>query len=160
MSDIHSYIFVAFQQALEPNVTYDSSVRTIPTYLVLFIFGFVYQIFLVYDSLRLKNTIQVIGLCLFNGAMLIYAAVQVDQIKKAIDSLQTGIIQQPDMLWRRIYPFIVSVACIIALVSIALSWCAFKLYNEFAWVIYKHISADLRMRHRFLVFQVCVIAPI
>ena len=34
----------------------------------------------VYDSLRLKNTIQVIGLCLYNVGMLIYSSIQYEQI--------------------------------------------------------------------------------
>lgn len=155
-------MFAIFQEALTPGLPTIASVRTIPTYLVLFIFGFLYQIFLCYDSLRLKNTIQVIGLCVFNVAMLIYAAVQVDQIKNAIYNLADpdGVfvtqvyIADPNGLWHRIYPFIVAVACIIALGTVVLSYTAWKLYDEFSWVIYKHISADLRMKHRFLVYQV------
>ena len=50
-------------------------------------FGYIYQLVLVYDALRLKNTIQVIGLCLYNVGILIYAAIQLDQIKDAVNKL-------------------------------------------------------------------------
>jgi hypothetical protein len=132
-----------------------SYVKTIPTYLTLFIFGFIYQLLLVYDSLRLKNTIQVIGLCVYNLGMLIYAAVQVDQIKTSIYSLETGgYIPPGDQVWSNVHPFLVAAPCILALGTATMSFVAWKLYEEFAWTIYKHISADLRMKQRFLTFQV------
>jgi hypothetical protein len=37
-----------------------------------------------------------------------------------------------------------------------MSFIAWKLYDEFAWTIYKHISADLRMKRRFLTFQIYI----
>jgi hypothetical protein len=130
-------------------------VKTIPTYLTLFIFGFLYQLVLVYDSLRLKNTIQVIGLCIYNLGMLIYAAVQFDQIRKAIITLtDDGYVQASSTVWADVSPFLVAVPCVIALGTVVLSFIAWKLYDEFAWTIYKHISADLRMKRRFLSFQV------
>jgi hypothetical protein len=129
--------------------------RTIPTYLTLFIFGFLYQVVLVYDSLRLKNTIQVIGLCMYNGGMLIYAAIQYDQIQTAIESLgDLGYVDQDAHVWPDVQPFLLAVPCIIAFFSIVMSFTAWKLYDEFAWTIYKHISADLRMKRRFLTYQV------
>jgi hypothetical protein len=132
-------------------------VKTIPTYLTLFIFGFLYEVVLVWDSLRLKNTIQVIGLCLYNVGMLIYASIQFDQVDKAIDTLQADsppYIDVNDNLWGRLRPYLLSVPCIIAFFTITMSFVAWKLYDEFAWTIYKHISADLRMKRRFLTFQV------
>ncbi|KAI7036586.1 hypothetical protein KC352_g46932, partial [Hortaea werneckii] len=36
------------------------------------------------------------------------------------------------------------------------SFVAWKLYNEFAWTIYKHISADLRLKRRYLVYQIYI----
>jgi len=130
-------------------------VKTIPTYLTLFIFGFVYQLFLVYDSLRLKNTIQVIGLCIYNLGMLIYAAVQVDQIKDSIFSLQSSNYITPGgQVWSDVHPYLIAAPCILALGTMTMSFVAWKLYDEFAWTIYKHISADLRMKQRFLTFQV------
>jgi hypothetical protein len=130
-------------------------VKTIPTYLTLFIFGFLYQLVLVYDSLRLKNTIQVIGLCMYNVGMLIYASIQYDQIDKAIDGLLTkGYVKPDTTVWQDIQPYLVAVPCIIALFTIIMSVIAWKLYDEFAWTIYKHISADLRMKRRYLTYQV------
>lgn len=127
--------------------------KTIPTYLTLFIFAHVFLIGLVYDALRLKNTIQVIGLCLFNGAMLIYAAIQMDQIKEANDEL---IVNLPGWknIWPDIQPFLIAIPCLIGLCTVLMSVVAWKLYDEFAWTIYKHISADLRMKRRYLTFQV------
>lgn len=152
------YVFAEFQLSLVPNraVETNSNTRAIPTYLTIFIFGFLYQLVLVYDSLRLKNTIQVIGLCMYNVGMLIYAAIQYDQIRNAIGTLIrfNYINQGPNNVWANIRPFLVAVPCVIALFTMFLSFVAWKLYDEFAWTIYKHISADLRMKRRFLTFQV------
>ena len=147
--DQHSYVFATFQSSLKG----DASSRTIPTFLTLYIFGFIYELLLVYDALRLKNTIQVIGLCFFNLALLIYAAVQMDQIQDAVN----GLVQQNQIgldAWPDSKPFLIAIPCIIAVGTVLLSVVAWKLYDEFAWTIYKHISADLRMKRRYLTFQV------
>ena len=148
------YIFAEFQLSLIKGMPSTQNVKTIPTYLTLFIFGFLYQLVLVYDSLRLKNTIQVIGLCIYNGGMLIYAAIQYDQTEKAIGGLIPTYISPTNPIWTLIRPSLLAVPCIIALFSVLMSFIAWKLYDEFAWTIYKHISADLRMKRRFLTFQV------
>lgn len=153
------YVFAKFQDSLSGKHPSSNS-QTIPTYLSLFIFGFVYQTILIYDSLRLKNTIQVIGLCLYNLGMLIYAAVQFDQIDKVIKTLSNvgdlslAHIDHASTLWHNIRPYLIAVPCIIAFFSIVLGFEAWKLYDEFAWTIYKHISADLQMKKRFLKYQV------
>lgn len=150
------YIFAKFQESLEPEIPSSvAEVKAIPTYLTLFIFGFLYQLVLVYDSLRLKNTIQVIGLCMYNGGMLIYASIQYDQIYDAISELEANeFINRKVKVWDEVHPYLLAVPCIIALFSVILSIEAWKLYDEFAWTIYKHISADLRMKRRYLTFQV------
>jgi uncharacterized membrane protein YidH (DUF202 family) len=150
------YIFAKFQESLISGKPHTPLSKTIPVYLTLFIFGFLYQLVLVYDSLRLKNTIQVLGLCCYNGGMLIYASIQYDQVNKAIEALEDqGYIKPDTAVWTNIQPFLVAVPCIIALFTVALSVIAWKLYDEFAWTIYKHISADLRMKRRYLTYQVC-----
>lgn len=110
---------------------------------------------LVYDALRLKNTIQIIGLCLYNIGLLIYAAVQMDQIQTAVVNLN-GKNEIDLRIWVTIKPYLIAIPCIIAIGTVFMSVVAWKLYDEFAWTIYKHISADLRMKRRYLTFQVCL----
>lgn len=155
---IEGYVFAQFEVNLYPNSKGTSASHSIPTYLALFIFGFLYQLVLVYDALRAKNTIQVIGLCLYNAGMLIYSGVQIAQVKEAVDTL----IRPPDGdspqiaidIWDKLYWFLLACPCVIALGTILLSGVAWKLYHEFAWTIYKNISADLRLKRRYLTFQV------
>ena len=159
-TDFHRYIFAKFQESLLPDKPTIPLVKTIPTYLTLFIFGFLYQLVLVYDSLRLKNTIQVIGLCLYNGGMLIYGAIQFDQVDHAIGALtDMGYVDANALVWTTVKPYLLAVPCIIAFFTVVMSFIAWKLYDEFAWTIYKHISADLRMKRRFLTFQVGCAGP-
>lgn len=151
------YLFAKFQTSIASGHSNQPLAKTIPTYLTLFIFGFLYQLILVYDSLRLKNTIQVIGLCIYNVGMLIYASIQYDQINKAIEGLRKNNWLKPAEaveIWPDIQPYLIAVPCIIGLFTVVMSVIAWKLYDEFAWTIYKHISADLRMKRRFLTFQV------
>lgn len=117
----------------------------------MYIFGFVYELLLAYDALRLKNTIQIIGLCLYNLGLLIYAAVQMAEINDAVKDLGANI--EPTT-WSAVKPFLIAIPGVIAVGSIAMSVVARKIYDEFAWTIYKHISADLRMKRRYLAYQV------
>ncbi|KAI5241125.1 hypothetical protein E4T47_08399 [Aureobasidium subglaciale] len=152
---LEGYVFAKFQISLAPQARKTTQSRTIPTYLALFIFGFIYQLALVWDALRLKNTIQVIGLCLYNLGLLVYAAVQYDQIDRAVDVLNQN--QEIEHgFGHDVKPFLVAVPCVLALGTVAFSFVAWKLYDEFAWTIYKHISADLRLKRRYLVYQIYI----
>ena len=153
-----SYVFATFQIDTKDGSEDQAPTHTIPTFLTLYIFGFFYQVLLVWDALRLKNTIQIIGLCAYNVGLLIYGAAQMDQIKQAVLILLTAP-GGPDIdanIWNQTKPFLISIPCILALGTVLLSIAAWKLYDEFAWTIYKHISADLRMKRRYLTFQIYI----
>ena len=141
--------------------------KTIPTFLTLFIFGFLYELLLVWDALRLKNTIQIIGICIANLALLVYTAIQIDQIHEAVATLGknnylTGDYTDSDgvyvpaqkALWNEVEPFLIAIPIILAVGTIGMSFVAWKLYQVFAWDILKQIGADYRMKKRFLDFQV------
>ncbi|KAK8239194.1 hypothetical protein HDK77DRAFT_428341 [Phyllosticta capitalensis] len=149
---LEAYIFARFQLSLKTNAGLLPQSRTIPTYLSVFMFGYIYQMILVYDALRLKNTIQVIGLCIYNLGILVYASIQIDQINDAVVVLEeNGLIMIE--FWGEIKPFLIVEPCLMAFGTILMSFVAWKLYDEFAWTIYKHISADLRLKRRYLTYQ-------
>ena len=110
---------------------------------------------LVWDALRLKNTIQVVGLVAYNAGLLLYGAVQMSQIKDAVLQLSREDALDSDT-WAETKGFLIAIPCIIAFMTCLMVICAWKLYDEFAWTIYKHISADLRMKRRYLTFQVYI----
>lgn len=154
-----SYVFAEFEIALAPGASSAGSVtRTIPCYLSLLIFGFFYQLLLVYDALNKKNTIQIIGICAYNGAILVYTAIQIEQINSAISTLiNTHNIRQDYVgLWAHVHPFLIAVPCVIALGTALLLFISWKLYEEFAWTIYKQITADLQIKRRYLVYQIYI----
>ncbi|KAF2766204.1 hypothetical protein EJ03DRAFT_185077 [Teratosphaeria nubilosa] len=162
---IEAYVFGKFQASLmgaadqaNPKNALGQPITgalTIPTYLALFIFGFIYELVLVWDALRLKNTIQVIGICLYNMGMLIYAGVEMAQVDEAIQQLRGNDYIRTDT-WSNLRPFLIAAPCVIALGTVLLSIIAWKLYDEFAWTIYKHISADLRLKRRYLTYQIYI----
>jgi len=51
---------------------------------------------------------------------------------------------------------LIAIPCILAVGTILLGACAWKLNDEFAWTIYKRISADLRMKRRYLQYQIYI----
>lgn len=148
------WIFAVFQMDINnASQVQDSQKRTIPTFLTLYIFGFVYQLVLVWDALRLKNTIQIIGLVMYNVGLLVYGAVQMEQIEDVANQLDEAV---RDNVWKNTRPYLIAIPCILGLGTVLLAFGAWKLYDEFAWTIYKHISADLRMKRRFLTFQIYI----
>lgn len=99
----------------------------------------------------MKNTIQIIGLVGLNVGLLIYGAVQVEQLHDAVNEFSA---LKPTM--DECYPMLIVIPCILGLFTLLLGFVAYKLYNEFAWTIYKHISADLRMKKRYLTYQIYI----
>lgn len=161
-----AYIFAKFQSSLRDRdqsrdlEDLDSQYKTIPTFLTLFIFGFLYELIVVWDALRKKNTIQIIGVCFANLALVIYTGLQVDQIQLALgvlwhyNSLIDGFTY--DIVWEAIRSYLIAIPAVIALVTCCMVFLTWKLYQEFAWDILKIIGADYRMKKRFLHYQIYI----
>jgi hypothetical protein len=111
-----------------------------------------YQLVLVWDALRLKNTIQIIGLCILNIGLLVYGALQIDQVQQALDQLFDSLSNKD--AWNEVRGPMTAIPIVLGVVTLIMSFVAWRLYDEFAWTIYKHISADLRMKRRYLTYQV------
>ena len=150
-------MFATFQEHLRPGAKQGKGDPTtlIPTFFSLYVFAFIYQLVLVWDALRAKNTIQIIGLVGLNAGLLIYGAVQVDQLHDSVQELLNNNQIEPGV-WETTKPLTIVIPSILAFTTLCLAYLAYKLYNEFAWTIYKHISADLRMKRRYLTYQIYI----
>ena len=116
----------------------------------------VYELILTWDALRLRNTIQIIGLCLCNFGLIIYGSVQPIQLQDAANKINLSE-RDSRRLWSQLRPILITIPIVLFVGTLFMSFVARKLYNEFAWTIYKHISADLRMKRRYLTYQVCML---
>ena len=160
---MNRYVFGKFQTSLgtyKGGPELESQYRTIPTFLTLFIFGFLYVLLLTWDALRQKNTIQIIGLCVANLALFVYTILQIDQINSSIELLieaDAFLVNDDLNIWAATRPFLITTPAIIGVATIAMSYFAYQLYREFAWDILKQIGADYRMKKRFLHYQVSIV---
>ncbi|KAJ3571200.1 hypothetical protein NPX13_g5464 [Xylaria arbuscula] len=159
-----AYTFALFQHGLKDtdedvfknDSDVQSQLKTIPTFLGLFIFGFIYDVVLVWDALIAKNTIQIIGVCIANLALLVYGALQIDQIHEAIVILMSKNVFWNLDVWTESEAELIAIPAIIGLLTVVLAFMAWKLYQEFAWDILKQIGADYRMKKRFLHYQIYI----
>ncbi|KAK3303911.1 uncharacterized protein B0T15DRAFT_223896 [Chaetomium strumarium] len=163
-ASLEAYVLIAVQRCFAPPVVQVRAGHTVPMFFALFIFGFVYQLLLVYDALRSSNMIQAIGLCLYNLCLLIYAIFQPVDIKASLDSLagsRTGdnqpLLTPGTDAWGDSKPALIAVAIVVALATSLLCFAAHKLRSEFAWFVYKVTNADLPMKRRVLILQVVII---
>ncbi|EFW98511.1 hypothetical protein CMQ_4363 [Grosmannia clavigera kw1407] len=82
-----------------------------------------------------------------------------EQIELAITKLSTiGAVKQFEKgtLWSQCRPYLIAIPCIIGLATVFMGFIAWKLYQAFAWDILKQIGADLRMKKRFLHYQIYI----
>nr|CDI50962.1 conserved hypothetical protein [Melanopsichium pennsylvanicum 4] len=65
---------------------FTQNLKTVSVYLAVFVFGCVFQVFIAWDAVRLKNTMQLIGVLIFNIALTITAAIEIRQVRDALNA--------------------------------------------------------------------------
>ncbi|KAK7923570.1 hypothetical protein PG985_007641 [Apiospora marii] len=163
-SFLEAYVVLAVESKLAPEKVQVPSGHTVPMYASLFIFGFAYELLLFWDSLRLSSMIQVVGLCVYNLLLTLYAIFQPKQIQHALYSLSTAqpmgadhtILDPDSRVWEDIEPALLALVAVLALGTVAIWFIAWRLHSEFAWVVYKVIHADIRMKRRVFTLEVNV----
>lgn len=171
---IEAYVFYKFFQQLNlDNLT----ARTIPTYLAIYIFAFIFQIWLAVLAIAKRNTIQVFALVIFNFAFLIYSACQVKEAHNVIFGENTDGARHGDVFnaasslqasdagheaaraafWHHLLPFFIAVPCVIAVAQVLYIACATQLYRIFGWDIYQKLGASTTVKDYFLSYQIFVV---
>ncbi|KAJ7655037.1 hypothetical protein DFH06DRAFT_1092079 [Mycena polygramma] len=132
---------------INKNATDSGNVATqeMPVYLSIFALAHVFQFVMAVDAVYARNTLQFICLTIFNALFLVYAVIQISEIRDLNPSSTAAI---PINVLTTIIPIVIAVA---ELAYIALGW---KIYNEFGWDVYKFLGADRRIKKLYANYQI------
>lgn len=148
--------------------TLSQDAKTVPVFLALLVFGFLFFIVMALDAFRLHNTIQIYGCLILNIALLITAALQISQVRDAFVNQDEAGLGVPcetrrsrrcnavRTLYPDVEPLLIAVPVVVGVAQIPLTYFSFKLSQDFGWEIYRKIGADLRKRRMMLVYQIFV----
>ncbi|KAJ6627140.1 hypothetical protein B0H10DRAFT_1995630 [Mycena sp. CBHHK59/15] len=117
-----------------------------PVYLSIFALAHVFQFVMAVDAVYARNTLQFICLTIFNALFLVYAVIQIGEIRQLDTSSATGSI--PINALTTIIPIVIAIA---EIAYIALGW---KIYHEFGWKVYKFLGADRRIKKMYANYQI------
>ncbi|KAF8927211.1 hypothetical protein BGZ58_010570 [Dissophora ornata] len=135
--------------------------RSIPAYLIVFVFALLFQVVFAWDAVRAQNTIELIGIVLFNFCCFAYSIFEISQIQNALlDSESNGFFATMDTamdLQDSVKPFLIVVVCIIGIGQCLVSWLGYQLFREFGWKIYKKIGADPNMKKMYRAYQIYLV---
>jgi len=122
------------------------SSHKMPVYLSIFALAHVFQFVMAVDAVYARNTLQFICLTMFNALFLVYAVIQIGEIRQLDTSSASSAI--PITVLTTIIPCVIAAA---EVAYIALGW---KIYNEFGWKVYKFLGADRRIKKMYAQYQI------
>ncbi|KAG0702707.1 hypothetical protein DFH29DRAFT_920097 [Suillus ampliporus] len=116
-------------------------------YLSVFALAHIFQLVMAVDAVYARNTLQFVSLIIFNLLFLLYAIIQISEIKNSATS-STGILHVSVTVLTDIIPAVISAA---EIAYITLGW---KIYHEFGWKVYKFLGADRRIKKMYATHQI------
>ncbi|KAG9318466.1 hypothetical protein JVU11DRAFT_557 [Chiua virens] len=145
---VHGYLGDIFDQ---------SSYKTLSCYLALFILAELFELFMAYDALRMRNIIQLLGITLFHGALLVFSALQVHETKTALSSCQLSqCADDPDWLYNKVQALLIVAPCVVAASWLFLMFWLKQLYGEFGWVIFHVVGASPKLKSMYQFYQIFI----
>ncbi|KAG0249728.1 hypothetical protein BG011_008995 [Mortierella polycephala] len=135
--------------------------RSIPAYLIVFVFAQLFQLVIAWDAVRAQNTIELIAVVVFNICCFAYSIFEISQIRAALESGASNGFFVPEGLAMELQgslkPFLIVVIVVIGITQCAVIWLAYQLFQEFGWKIYKKIGADPNMKKMYRAYQIYLV---
>lgn len=150
---------------VDEEVSFTSGYKTLSCYLALFALAELFELFMCYDALRLRNIIQLVGILLFHLALMVMAALQVEQTKTALvtrseDDCATNFSEVnctgPGTLWNRVEPYLIVAPCLIAASLLLMIFWTKQLYAEFGWAVFHIVGANPKMKAMYRWYQIMI----
>ncbi|KDR81595.1 hypothetical protein GALMADRAFT_239643 [Galerina marginata CBS 339.88] len=150
-------VALSFQKVDEFVDIRETRYKTVPCYLALFALAELFELFMAFDALRLRNIIQLFGILIFHGALIVFAALQIHQTRTALvtdhqcDDSNCG-----TPLWKKIQPFLIVAPCVIGASWFFLLFWIKQLYGEFGWAIFHVVGANPKMKTMYQYYQIMI----
>lgn len=134
----------------------EANKRRLPVYLYIFVTAHIVQLGLTVYAIRTRNTIQVIGLAIFNGLFVIYAGIEIEEIRNILGNTTPAANAQTthNLLTLPLNVLTAIVIAVVAASEIAVVVLTWFIWREFGWRIYRFLGADLRIRRFYLQYQI------
>lgn len=129
--------------------------RRLRIFLVVFIIAHILQVTYTLWAVYHRNTIQIVGLAIFNCLLLIYAAIQVGEIAEVLGTKTDGNAHTDSKIFSLPTKILSGlVIAVIAAAQIAYVILAWSIWKEFGWRIYRFLGADLQIRRYYRQYQI------
>ncbi|KAL1713178.1 hypothetical protein EV715DRAFT_258738 [Schizophyllum commune] len=138
---------------------------TLSCYLALFALAEIFELFMCYDALRLRNVIQLVGILLFHLALMVMAALQVHQTRTALVTMSAADCASnfdevrcagPGTLWNRVEPYLIVAPCLIGASLLVMIFWMKHLYAEFGWAVFHIVGANPKMKEMYRWYQIMI----
>ncbi|KAG0330043.1 hypothetical protein BGZ99_008766 [Dissophora globulifera] len=133
--------------------------RSIPAYLIVFVFAQLFQLVLAWDAVRAQNTIEMIAIVSFNLCCFAYSIFEISQTRASLETTPSFL--DPNWtaadLMNSLKPFLIVVVVVIGVTQCIVTWLAYQLFQEFGWKIYKKIGADPNMKKMYRSYQIYLV---
>ncbi|KAH7107849.1 hypothetical protein BKA62DRAFT_825282 [Auriculariales sp. MPI-PUGE-AT-0066] len=135
-----------------------NSFKTLPCYLALFALAELFELFIAVDSLRLRNSLQLIAILEFHVALLVFAALQIHQTRTAMcgGEYYFELCLREDAPWKQVQRLLIVVPIVLGVSLVAMCFSVRALYAEFGWAVFHAIGADPRMRSMYRYYQIMI----
>ncbi|KAK3827006.1 MAG: hypothetical protein J3R72DRAFT_374325 [Linnemannia gamsii] len=152
--------------SLPPYLDIRNESRSIPAYLIVFVFAQLFQLVFAWDAVRAQNTIELIGIVMFNLSCFIYSIFEISQIRNSLERAGKAYFFDPNLekshqmamdLNASLLPFLIVIICVIGITQCLVTWLAYRLFQEFGWKIYKKIGADPNIKKMYRAYQIYLV---
>ncbi|GME43794.1 hypothetical protein GTA08_BOTSDO05354 [Neofusicoccum parvum] len=160
------FMLVRYQHWVNPQAYEITRAYTIPLNVGLFVFGCWWQLLLSTEAVSAKNNLQLFALCICNGCLFAVNAMRYEQTSDTATEMLTGadagvgaepLVDSSYSYWPVVKPALITSTAWVGVSTLSMCGFAYRLHRDFAWEIYKHVSANVDLRSRYLAYQVFLV---
>ncbi|QRV72556.1 hypothetical protein RhiJN_00570 [Ceratobasidium sp. AG-Ba] len=137
---------------------YGNKLKTLPCYFAMFGLAELFELIMGLDALKLRNIIQLVGICIFHGMLIVSAGLQIHQTRTALvdPARADGTCSGPDGLYALVSKFLIVVPVVLGVSLLSMIYFVRELYHEFGWAVFHAIGADPRMKEMYQWYQIMI----